>query len=245
MSGRTTRERRDARADRLDNAAVNNTAKAEAAFGASHDATAGIPFGQPILVGHHSEKRHRSALKRSDAAMRRSVEASGKATDQASRAANIRAANDQAIYDDDEDAVEALRAKIEGLEAQRERIKEYNKSCRQAVKDGRPVGDTKLLDEAQQKDLLSCARAGQVREETGGKMPPYVLSNLGGVINTAKKRLEQLSQPERGRVLVTRFAGECRNCGATIGEGETARYFKRTRDIQCEPACDEEEPTGC
>ena len=34
----------------------------------------GIPFGQPILVGHHSERRHRRVIERADHAMRRSVE---------------------------------------------------------------------------------------------------------------------------------------------------------------------------
>jgi len=36
----------------------------------------GIPLGQPILVGHHSERRHRAALERADRAMRKSVEES-------------------------------------------------------------------------------------------------------------------------------------------------------------------------
>lgn len=34
-----------------------------------------IPFGQPILVGHHSEKRHRSHLNKIDTNMRKGVEA--------------------------------------------------------------------------------------------------------------------------------------------------------------------------
>lgn len=43
-------------------------------YHASHDAVSGIPFGQPILVGHHSESRHRAALKRQDTRMRKSIE---------------------------------------------------------------------------------------------------------------------------------------------------------------------------
>lgn len=39
----------------------------------------GIPLGQPILVGHHSEKRHRRAIEKADNAMRKSVEETEKA----------------------------------------------------------------------------------------------------------------------------------------------------------------------
>ena len=48
----------------------------------------GIPMGQPILVGHHSEKRHRKALERADNAMRRAIETSNKAAELEARAAS-------------------------------------------------------------------------------------------------------------------------------------------------------------
>jgi len=45
--------------------------RASQAMQASEDAVKGIPMGQPIMVGHHSEKAHRKALERSrNAAMR-------------------------------------------------------------------------------------------------------------------------------------------------------------------------------
>ena len=52
----------------------------------SEEAT-GIPFGQPILVGHHSESRHRRTIEKADNAMRKSVEESGKAEEYERRAA--------------------------------------------------------------------------------------------------------------------------------------------------------------
>lgn len=48
-------------------------------FQRSEDAVAGIVPGQPIIVGHHSEKRHRAALDRSWNAMGKSVAESEKA----------------------------------------------------------------------------------------------------------------------------------------------------------------------
>ena len=44
-----------------------------------------IPFGQPILVGHHSEKRHRSDLKKISRGMEKSFETSDKAQEYAAR----------------------------------------------------------------------------------------------------------------------------------------------------------------
>lgn len=48
-------------------------------FDKSQSAVAGIVPGQPILVGHHSEKRHRAAIDKSWAALGHSVEEDRKA----------------------------------------------------------------------------------------------------------------------------------------------------------------------
>lgn len=61
------------RADRLEARAQKHDAKATAAYERSHAAVEHIPLGQPILVGHSSERMHRAALKRSHAAMDESV----------------------------------------------------------------------------------------------------------------------------------------------------------------------------
>jgi len=54
--------------------AESRQAKAEAANKRVHGLLDPIPLGQPILVGHHSEKRHRRTLEKADAAMSRAVE---------------------------------------------------------------------------------------------------------------------------------------------------------------------------
>jgi hypothetical protein len=76
-----------ARAERMEGRAEKAEAEARHRFSAARAATAAIPFGQPILIGHHSEKRHRAALARSDANMRAGCEASDKAKHYADRAA--------------------------------------------------------------------------------------------------------------------------------------------------------------
>lgn len=74
------------RADRLTERAEKHATAASAAYQRSHEAVAMIPLGQPVLVGHHSERGHRAALDRSHRAMSKSVEES-KTADRLQRAA--------------------------------------------------------------------------------------------------------------------------------------------------------------
>ncbi|MGJ3558929.1 DUF3560 domain-containing protein [Streptomyces sp. INA 01156] len=68
--------------DRADRAASASNARYKAALGALD----GIEPGQPILVGHHSERGHRRAIARSDSNMRKSIEERDKATHYGHRA---------------------------------------------------------------------------------------------------------------------------------------------------------------
>lgn len=233
----TTREKRERKAERLREWADAREAKQSALDKAARadESATGIPFGQPILVGHHSERRHRRAIERMDRAMGAAVENSRKAQDMAARADGIEAQAAQAIYSDDVDAVERLEAKIAGLEAERERIKAYNASCRKAAKAG-GLGDLSLLDEAQRADIATSIRVCAWQVGPGGSMPSYVLSNLGGNITRLRKRLEDLQRPETGRRMTARYEGECRECGTTVERGEAMTYYKRSKSIKCE-AC--------
>jgi Spy/CpxP family protein refolding chaperone len=70
----TYRERRLRKAERLRGWAAKRTAKSAAAFESARVVADGIPMGQPILVGHHSERRHRRDIARIDSGMRNGVE---------------------------------------------------------------------------------------------------------------------------------------------------------------------------
>ena len=187
-----TRERRERRAARLRDWADGRDAKADAA-GATADAIMGaLPPGQPILVGHHSQHRHERALDRLHRATSASAEHRAKAQDFRSRADNIDAAADRAIYDDDVDAIEQLRARIAELEAERARIKTYNASCRKAAKTG-GVGDLTLLDDVQRADLLTIARVAAFQLGAGAAFPAYKLRNLTANITRYRQRLVALT----------------------------------------------------
>lgn len=63
-----------AKADRYRTYAENARRRSSQLYESSHAAVADIPFGQPILVGHHSEGRHRRALAQRDNRIRKSIE---------------------------------------------------------------------------------------------------------------------------------------------------------------------------
>src|SRR5271170_3631850 len=73
-----------------------------------------IPLGQPILVGHHSEKRHRKDLTRIEQHFAKAKEHDDKAEYYRWRA--VAAESNAIIFSDDPDATGKLIDKIERLE---------------------------------------------------------------------------------------------------------------------------------
>jgi hypothetical protein len=185
----TRRERLERKAEKRREWAAGRRQKADSAFKAAHAATAMIPMGQPILIGHHSEGRHRAAIARSDSAMGRAVESMDMAKHHVSKAAGLESQLDNSIFSDDPDAIEALEAKVAGLEAERERIKAINKAIRSGT--GWEARISPPLTEDERADLVSHARFGS---STKPGYPSYKLSNLGGVIRNAKLRIEDIKR---------------------------------------------------
>lgn len=214
----THREKQQRRAERLRGWADGRQAKAEAEYEQFQLLLDVIPPGQPILVGHHSEAGHRAHLARLDRAIGRSVEHDAKARDMRSRADNIEAAARSAIYNDDPDALDALREKLRGLEARREAMKGRNAAYRKAHR-------------------AELAGMHPFHRDRAMPHPSYELQNLGGTISRTRKRIAELSTPETPRVIVAKYAGECSECGRRIEKGESIRWFPRTRRVACGDGC--------
>ena len=87
-----------------------------------------IPFGQPILVGHHSEKRDRRYRERIRNTFSRGSELHAKATHYDDKAAA--AENSRAVSSDDPEAVVKLREKLTALETFQQQMKAVNKVLR-------------------------------------------------------------------------------------------------------------------
>ena len=80
--------RQEQRAEALEAKADRKAAAAQSAWANEQHAHSLLPpMGQPILVGHHSEARHRKAIERADTATRKAIDATDAAETAASRAA--------------------------------------------------------------------------------------------------------------------------------------------------------------
>jgi Domain of unknown function (DUF3560) len=183
----TRRERLQRKAERRLEWADKAKAASHAAFNTAHRIADAIPFGQPILVGHHSERHHRRDIERMDSNMRKACERQDMAENHISKAGNIETTLDRSIFSDDDNAIEALEQRIAEREAERERMKIINK----LYKKGDAAGLAALgLDLEAMKVKLAAAGS------YWGSAPhlPYELSNLGGRITTDRKRLEYLKQ---------------------------------------------------
>jgi hypothetical protein len=90
----TFQARQDASDERAE-AHAGRAEKERERYGARRDAAnaivAMIPMGQPILVGHHSERRHRRDLDRHDRNMRKAIEHNRNADRAAGRSDSVRA----------------------------------------------------------------------------------------------------------------------------------------------------------
>ncbi len=183
-------ERRENRKARYEDLAIKNEKESTGRFKTAKGIGDHIPFGQPILVGHHSEGRHRRDLAKIDNNMRKSVEADRKSDYYADKAKNIE--NDTTIYSDDPEAIVKLKEKIGSLEANQTLMKLANK----IIKSKKP--EVQKIDELvhlglTEKQALEIMTPGRF---AGMGFASYSLTNNNANINRNKKRLKQLVQLE-------------------------------------------------
>ena len=75
------------KAERLQDAALNAEKKSDSYWKASNEGADFLALGEPIKVGHHSEKRHRALIERNQNRMSKAVELSKQAEEYESRVA--------------------------------------------------------------------------------------------------------------------------------------------------------------
>lgn len=170
-----TRARREARAERRRDWAEGRAAKAGADLERARSMAGAIPFGQPIHVGHHSERTDRNYRDRISRTYERGFEHAGMADRHERAASTLEAELDRAIYSDDVDALERLDEKIAGLEAQRATRKAENAAYRKAHR---------------------AELAGMTAYQRGQAVPwpPYSITNLTGNIGRLRKRRDQIAR---------------------------------------------------
>lgn len=197
------REYMRAKATRLDSEAGSRMNRATT--------LAGVMNGQPILIGHHSEKRHRRDIDRVDRDFQKASEASNEATELRRKADAVGTGG---ISSDDENAVGKLITRIEKKERDRDRMKAINTLYRKQDADG-------LTSHGLTLERLNAKLADAYSWEKQ-PFPKWEVSNLGATIRADKKRLVVL-EAQNAR------ADECSSVELAAGVSDGVA-FKITED---------------
>jgi Domain of unknown function (DUF3560)/Large polyvalent protein associated domain 29 len=123
-----TVDRQERRSDRLYRLASKHRKISMSSYQRSQEMTSGIPLGQPILIGHHSEGRHRRLLARSHRQMDKCVQAQKTADYYEDKIVAME--SNTAIAADDPDAIKILKIKLAQAEGLQEQYKLGNKIVR-------------------------------------------------------------------------------------------------------------------
>lgn len=179
-------EKRQARIDRLNEAADRAEQRAADTYNSARKMSEAIPFGQPIIAGHHSESRDRNYRKRMGDKFERAFREQSRADEL--RAKAEAAENNTAISSDDPDAIQKLQDKLKKLEDGQEMMKAVNKYYK---KNGTCAG-CELLTEEQARKLDSDAEKNYDKRP----FPTYALTNNNQNIRSVRQRIESLKRIE-------------------------------------------------
>lgn len=170
--------------DRYEELAAKKQQASNAACDRSSQMAAAIPFGQPILIGHHSERRDRNYRNRIHTIMGQSVKLQETSDYYANKAAGVGTAG---ISSDDPSAVHQLQKKLEGLEEAQQRMKDANKIVRKAITDEEKISGMVALG-------LSEKAAKEALKPLYGRpgFAQYQLSNNNAEIRRVKQRIKDL-----------------------------------------------------
>ena len=193
----TRRERLERKVEKREEWAEKATDRSAQHYEASNKAVKHIPMGQPVLVGHHSERGHRAAIHRAQSHMDHSVEEMHKAQYHQEKAKGLERLLSHTIFSDDDNATEALEDRIAKREAAAEQMVEANKAWRKAK--GNVALFASLVGFSEDTARIVAHRIEAAYSWEKQPFPGYQLSNLRAKIRTDKERLAQVkTQQARG-----------------------------------------------
>lgn len=170
----------DARRERIEDRAASARSKSQQLYSQAQKMASVIPFGQPILVGHHSERRDRRYREKFCAKFDKSHQLDKTADYYEQKAQTV---GNAGIASDDPEALTKLKAKLAGLEQLQVRMKAANSALRRGDDAAlATLGFTPAaIEELKKPDF--CGRTG---------FPSFELTNNGAEIRRTKKRIEGL-----------------------------------------------------
>ena len=215
------RERLKAKLEKRELWADKAKGRADQHFASASRIADNIPLGQPILLGHHSERHARRDAERIRSSMTHGVEEQRLAQHHASCAAGLADQLDRSVFSDDENAIEQLEARIAENEAERDRRKLINRLFKKRDTEG-------LANLGLNLERLE-ASVAQLPSFDQQPYPGYSLTNLGARIRSDRKRIDEI----RARTA----RAERANAGGGVvieGTGEYVRVTfaeKPTREV--------------
>jgi len=202
----TRREQLEAKAEKRHEWAEKAHEKSDQRFGAVARLADQIPLGQPILVGHHSEKHARRDAERIRGGMEKGVEEMRLAEHHEAKASGIERQLETCVFSDDTDAVEQLKKRIAENMEKRERRKTINKLFKKGDASGLAAMGLDL-------EKLRIAAEGLPSFDKQ-PFPAYSITNLSARIRADEKRVKEV-EARQARTVRAEAAG-----GVTVEGGE-------------------------
>lgn len=174
-------QKQAARRERYEQRAAKASQEAEATYKHARTMAEAIPFGQPILVGHHSEGRDRRYRARIHETFSKSFALQDKAKHYADKAAAVGTGG---ISSDDPDAIDKLRAELARVQAAQDKMKAANRLIRKNDRAG--LAEELGFSPEQIEELFKpdfCGRIG---------FPSYALSNNNANARRIEQRIKEL-----------------------------------------------------
>jgi hypothetical protein len=184
-------EKRQARIERMKARAARAREESGQLYERAEKMSSVIPFGQPILVGHYSEKSDRNYRDRIHRTYGKSFELKDKAEELERRAKS--AEKNRIISSDDPEAITKLERKIEILKSNQETMKAVNR----VIKNNHMTKENKI--EELKKIMPKCESFERLFvPDFAGRVgfPDYLLTNNNGNIHRLQKRVDFLKQQQ-------------------------------------------------
>ncbi|MES2208497.1 MAG: DUF3560 domain-containing protein [Pseudomonadota bacterium] len=175
-------ERLERKRDRYTSLAAKARQQSDSVYKQARSMSSCIPFGQPILVGHHSERRDRNFRSRIHNTYGKSFALSDKASYYEGKAASVGSGG---ISSDDPEAIQKLKAELSDCEALQDRMKKVNACIRKNNREGlKALGYSEQGIESLFKPDF-CGRIG---------FAAYQLSNNNANMRRIKLRIQDLEK---------------------------------------------------
>lgn len=180
-------EKQEARRARYEEKASRLRDEAHRLHDQAHEMASAIPFGQPILVGHHSEGRDRRYRDRIHNTFGKAFATMDKADYYEEKAAKVGSGG---ISSDDPDALDKLNDKLETLRRRHEFMKAANAAIRKGKTPEAKLANLMALgvSEGTARDFLKPDCFGFVG------FAPYSLQNSNANIRRVEQRIRELER---------------------------------------------------